>query len=344
MKIIRLVLFLLSFSLALVHAGGQEVNEKLIEVKKLLAFNELSAEVNWDRIFLTRMELKVLAIDEEFMFILDIPNHRVLKFDLSGSFITQIGRIGQTDSTLFWPSAICIQNRMLYILDKGGQRVKIFDLSGNFKKAIEIPDAWMTSGFAVDEEGRLYLAVVFPKMSFAKRKLITVFDRDGKKINEIGEVIPAKDNSSFVILNHCQFQVRGDQVIGTFSSVPFIFGYSTGGEKLYSINLLEKHIAEIVALYNIGKKERMENHIKVEGLMRKVMYYNFGFAVVGKDKIYFATSEKTLLVLNPNGEVEERIRLLLNGKELRIWQLCFWKDQRLAVVGGKQEGYSLVSF
>ncbi len=71
------------------------------------------------------------------IFILDADNVSILKYDMSGHFIDNIGEISSGEFTLEAPKAIAVsKDNYLYVADKN--RILIFDLFGSGKSIIKL--------------------------------------------------------------------------------------------------------------------------------------------------------------------------------------------------------------
>jgi hypothetical protein len=80
----------------------------------------------------------VAVSDQGDVFILDSDNLRILKFDMFGNFIDEIGTITSGKFTFVEPKKLAIsQNNDLFVLDK--KRILIFDLFGNGKQIYTLP-------------------------------------------------------------------------------------------------------------------------------------------------------------------------------------------------------------
>jgi len=69
------------------------------------------------------------------IYVSDLTNYRVQKFDKNGNYILTIGRKGQGPGEFQQPSSLCIDNKdRICILEQ--RRIHIFDMGGQFKKSI----------------------------------------------------------------------------------------------------------------------------------------------------------------------------------------------------------------
>ncbi|MBT5171303.1 MAG: 6-bladed beta-propeller, partial [Candidatus Nitrosopelagicus sp.] len=74
-----------------------------------------------------------LAFDsEDNLYVTDLGNARVQKFDSSGNFLFEWGSRGTESGKFGHPSGIAISNEFVFVVDNRNNNVQKFDLSGNF--------------------------------------------------------------------------------------------------------------------------------------------------------------------------------------------------------------------
>jgi DNA-binding beta-propeller fold protein YncE len=78
-----------------------------------------------------------------YLYVTDTINHRVLKFDDQGKFITTLGKPGVAPGEFILPLGVTVDNHdNLYVVDTGNLRIQQFDANGKFIKqlgGIDIP-------------------------------------------------------------------------------------------------------------------------------------------------------------------------------------------------------------
>jgi DNA-binding beta-propeller fold protein YncE len=78
-------------------------------------------------------EPAAIAVDPEGnLYVADAGNHRVQKFDLGGTFLSQWGSWGSPRGFLSNPTGIAFAQHQLFICDSDNHRVQVFDASGKF--------------------------------------------------------------------------------------------------------------------------------------------------------------------------------------------------------------------
>jgi len=107
-----------------------------------------------------------LYVDEnDNLYLTDIFNHRVLKFNSEGQVILTFGRPGNKKGNLLYPNDIAVdQEGYIFVSDSNNSRVQVFDPSGRpdkiyggSSKDLNVNFA-ITKGITVDKKGFLYIA------------------------------------------------------------------------------------------------------------------------------------------------------------------------------------------
>ncbi len=92
------------------------------------------------------------------VYITDLGNYRVQKFDADGAFITAWGELGVDPGEFTTPYAIAVHGDEVFVLDPYLYRVQVFDLDGNYLRGWEtMSTTFLNFGIAVDSDGYVYL-------------------------------------------------------------------------------------------------------------------------------------------------------------------------------------------
>jgi hypothetical protein len=120
------------------------------------------------------------------IYVPDIGNDRINKYDSSGSFILSWGSKGTGNGQFRWPSGIAIYNNNVYISDFLNERIQKFDIQGNYilqwggsgtgDGKFDINGGWEID---VDENGYVYA----PDF---KNHRIQKFDSNGNFVDKVG--------------------------------------------------------------------------------------------------------------------------------------------------------------
>ncbi|MFP4581437.1 MAG: InlB B-repeat-containing protein [Candidatus Sumerlaeia bacterium] len=106
---------------------------------------------------------RVAVDDSENVYVADMGNKRIQKFDSTGAFITKWGSEGTGDGEFYLPSDVAVDGSgNVYVPDMDSNRIQKFDSSGNFliKWGSEGPyDGQFSfpSSVAVDDSGNVYV-------------------------------------------------------------------------------------------------------------------------------------------------------------------------------------------
>ena len=114
------------------------------------------------------------------VYVLDIANHRVLKFDSSGSLLRQWGRRGKGPGEFQMPARLFLdKDGGVIISDWSSGRISFFTPEGQFLRTVKLPG--MTQGVGVFSNGNLVVSVLFPQEPFLRE-----YNPDGKLLREFG--------------------------------------------------------------------------------------------------------------------------------------------------------------
>jgi len=103
-----------------------------------------------------------IAIDgNDNLYVVDRNNHRIVKFDAYGNYLTQWGVIGSEDGEFQYPHRVAVDSSgFVYVTDRGNKRIQKFDSSGNYilqwQYGIENDEWDWRSGIAIDENDHVY--------------------------------------------------------------------------------------------------------------------------------------------------------------------------------------------
>lgn len=119
------------------------------------------------------------------IYVADMLNNRVEKFDSTGNFISTIGSVGSADGQFSDPTSVAVdKSGNLYVTDLNNYRIEKFNPSGNFilkfgTRGDGDGQFQNPRGMAFDASGNLYVAdLIHP---------IQKFDPSGNFISHIGE-------------------------------------------------------------------------------------------------------------------------------------------------------------
>lgn len=118
------------------------------------------------------------------IYVADLNNNRIEKFDSSGNFISKFGSYGSGDGLFHAPTSVAVDKfGNIYVVDIGNYRVEKFDSSGNFiskfgTQGSDNGQFMSPQGIAIDSSGNIYVVDL--------QNLIQKFDSSGNFISKIG--------------------------------------------------------------------------------------------------------------------------------------------------------------
>ncbi|UCH98137.1 MAG: hypothetical protein JSV88_15150, partial [Candidatus Aminicenantes bacterium] len=311
-----------------------KVKTRTIQVKPILKLTDLKLNTEgWVPFFDSFFDVDQ---NGDFYFI-EGANHRILKFSPQKKLICQIGSIGQADDDLYYPCAIFVDCNSILVGDHGGKKIKRFSLSGQFISAYPIKDCVQLNTIRVGN-GNIYCDARYETDDWHKRKAISIFNTNGNFMKEIGKSLKTQDWVSYRIFNAAIFQVKNNQIYGTYKCYPVIFKYDLEGRIIFYLNLGEMSIPEID---EISKQVREgsfdtpgEKKSKKINVVRGTQYC-MGFDVDENSHLYYALGSTAglhlILHLDSNGKLLEKIILEKDNHIVKIRGLYIRESIRYGI-------------
>ena len=190
-----------------------------------------------------------IAVDNQgSIYVADMSNHRIQKFDQNGKYLQTIGRRGEGPGEFNEPTKLLIDDKTKTLYVKDNRKIKVFDLTGNHIKDI-FPKKYPFD-FILDGEECICAKLA----SYAESG---EFARDFSQINFQGEILKTFESFPFYWIQ--QKRIKGGWTIGYsgyehdlfiagIDNQTFLFGFS---EK-YELSVLDR---EGVLLFKIKKDE-----------------------------------------------------------------------------------------
>ncbi|MGB9773608.1 MAG: NHL repeat-containing protein [Bacteroidota bacterium] len=122
------------------------------------------------------------------LYICDMGNHRIVKYDSTLRYIMEIGRAGQGPGEFQYPIDVKIgKDGDIFVLDGGNRRIQVFDSTGKYLRSFPSTTV-LARELVIDSKNNVYL--MSPGDS---KSLVTVFSPVGEKVGERGmkEPFPA---------------------------------------------------------------------------------------------------------------------------------------------------------
>ena len=128
---------------------------------------------------------KYVAVDSEgSVYVTDLGNKRVQKFNSEGEFLIEWGNSGSLSGEFNAPAGITVHNQSVYVVDRHLHRVQQFDLYGNFVNGWGAHGSGegeflLPNGIDVDVNGLVYIVDT-------GNQRVQVFTSNGEYISEFG--------------------------------------------------------------------------------------------------------------------------------------------------------------
>ncbi len=128
----------------------------------------------------------------EWIYVVDSGNHRVVAFDFQGRFVRTTGREGQGPGELSRPSGACVgPDSVLAVADYRNNRIQIYDSGGKFIRNINTREVRVADVLLAD--GLFYTVPSFGTSGFnislgneaETQPLVVVLDEEGEFVREI---------------------------------------------------------------------------------------------------------------------------------------------------------------
>jgi hypothetical protein len=344
-KIIIVVLFfvlLINFD----FCDKTNIQVKEVEVIPIFKINELSPNFNIIPGLIS--STNTFSIDKNGnLYFLDFNNNRILKFNMKGSFIKQIGTIGQGNEDLYYPQGVFVNQDIVYVLDQSGNKLKMFSLEGEFISAFKIDEEMSVKSFFVTEN--LVILNAFHRKKYNETKPISIFTNKLEGIKEIGKIIKTPSFLACITFNEMFITFCDNSIYGCLRSYPLIFRYDIDGKEIFYKNLRDMHIKEIITIENEGRKRGVDapESVKENNRVRSMIYCD-GFGTNGNGDIYYALNfdkakKGIILHMDSKGELIEKTILKVNNKQARIERLFIKKNEYFALVN-IDKNISLIKF
>jgi hypothetical protein len=304
------------------------------ELSPILALDDLVPAVQFFKNAIFNSD--TMAINDGIIFALDTESHRVLKYGQDGSFIGQIGEIGEEESSLFYPCSIRIRGNRILILDHFGNKIKSYGLDGSFKQAIVVDSGLKTKGFSFDSADNSIFINAFKEgdPSF-NRNLIAQLDSKGNRIGGIGRLLPSERFVEMANANKVYFEYVQGFIYGCFKNSPIIFIYGLDGREVLFKDISNSGIPEID---NTRKDEQKNLERMKQKDPRAVALVNYFYSFsVSKNRMYCALNSDgakrgIILEFDLSGKLIRKVELLREKSPAMLLKTAMANNGDLFVV------------
>ncbi|NIM11500.1 MAG: 6-bladed beta-propeller [Candidatus Aminicenantes bacterium] len=268
---------------------------------------------------------KSIAVDaDKSVYICDWHNNCIRVFDYSGKYFRTIGRKGRGPGDVFGPYSIAFSpNGNLVVNESAGRRIQWFNPEGKSKKIVKIKGFTKWIGITSKNE----LAVYNHQKTFYSRKLVSIYDNNGKVIRKIGKY--HDKSKSFLTSEKLHFSIdANDNVYAANMHTPVIRKYSHDGRLIIAITF-DPPFGESVEIFLnskgdgiVRKEEKQDMNVDVrekksgvtihynkrKGKIRWRVGVTGGIAIDSKKRIYIVTlrrrpTEKEMMATAISGTI-----------------------------------------
>ena len=234
-----------------------------------------------------------LCIDKkDNIFVTDSRAHTILKFNITGNFIQNIGQKGQGPGELINPRNIfCDDRDHIFVLDDGNRSIKTFDKEGKFINGFKYFKSYFS--MEIDEKDKIYANYVSVN---PEDPLIDVIDLKGTVTHSFGNRIKINSNDKSNNEVFLSLNANGDIYV-VWKNLDFVRKYSQEEELLVDLKISYKPIKEI-ANKNLKAKKDKQNRLTFYNLIMGMRAKENGFY------LFRSYPRIEILEFNDNGEIE----------------------------------------
>ena len=118
------------------------------------------------------------------LYVTDLGNKRIQKFDSAGTYLDQWGRSGKASSEFHEPTGIAVYKNLVYVVDRDLNRIQVFDLNGKYisewgSRGTATGEFFFPTDIAIGLNGTVYVAD-------SGNQRIQVFSPGGEYLNVLG--------------------------------------------------------------------------------------------------------------------------------------------------------------
>ena len=219
---------------------------------------------------------------EDHIYMSDIDNDRILRFDSQLQFKETIARQGRGPCEVISPLHLYRDKYALYAYDPGNLRLNIYANNHSLCQSVSF-STWVTR-FAIDD-GQIYFSD--PMQTYP----ISIQPLNGDSIHQFGEFIEPAHGGEIKNYNYQHLLLSSSKhLYGIYTAQPMIKKYTTQGEKLTELDLSTNNFIK-------SNTANAKKKIAQDPSRKKTIYNMF-------PDTYFYNNKLFLLTINHiNGEV-----------------------------------------
>ncbi len=281
----------------LVHneQGGQWGRKPEISLEKIRTLGDVDT---LDENLAFYMPAAIVPDKDGNLYVVDMGNHRIQKFDKSGKYLATIGRQGQGPGEFYYPTWLDIDDSGdLYVSDPQNSRIQILNPDGTEKKTVRFTGTEVGNTFIKDAG-----ALLMGQPRFRIRmggggsgasglpKIIKEIDLEGNIVKEFGEIKDYGESLLNTVANTTILTVDGaGQAYLAFAAQNRIDKYDADGRLLWRA---DRGLNYNMGIKAKGKEERQGGMVRVQ--MPDINRCANGIAVDNKGRVWVVTLDRQL--------------------------------------------------
>ena len=187
-----------------------------------------------DENYLLYRPVDVVRDSDGNIYILEMGNTRIQKFDRDGTYIMTIGRKGAGPGEFSIPVMMTIdKNDNLFVLDVGNIRIQVFSSKGKHRDSHRLVKLF--ASFRILSDGKLVVSNTEARKAQKTSNLVNVIDLEGNVIHEFGTSVLDNDPDVQEIKNTFMFDVdENDNIYLAYKLFNKLQKFSPEGRLLFS--------------------------------------------------------------------------------------------------------------
>jgi hypothetical protein len=288
-KILLLVLALTGFILYLngtiaeVHNTKKEIDTCMGKVQLTLV-RTLGGDEEEDENKFFKYPWDIVIDKKGMVYICDEENHRIQVFDKDGNYKRTIGRRGNGPTDFLNPNALSIDiHGNLLVSDKMNFRIQVLTPEGKYIRGFKIVGGRISDMNSAHKKDEI---VIYSHMrTFLSRKLLFVYDKNGKQVREIGKYV--NNATDLAKASGFVFAIgENDDIYTAYHSTPYVLVFNNSGDIKMLITYETPFEPKKVRLDKSGK------NIEIEG--NKYVPSASALALDARGRIYIVGQKRHL--------------------------------------------------
>jgi len=263
---------------------------------------------------------KVFAVDKDgAVFFCDSRNHRILKYDIRGRFLQEIGGLGQGTEDLYWPYGIVLSGEEIVVLNAAGREIKTFDKNGKCISRFEMPGAQGSKSLVASDRSVVTDMRYQDEGRLRKQDLLAAFSLDGKALHHFGRLLSSNSAGAQLAFNTTRLGMSGTSIFGAYYVYPAIFGYRIDGTELFFRHLSVLNIPEFEAILRDQKQDLDPAKPNYQNRSLNLTFLCANILARSESIFYYVLNHYPyIIIFDGNGFPIRRLHIRLSHHSIRI--------------------------